>query len=94
MANESNESRYDQTRRQFEAFSPEERTRFLIEATASTLAQGIESVGRTLAHGLQDTVRRARQRSGGDGSKPGPAEPETSQRQQPRNGRSASPDDA
>jgi hypothetical protein len=95
MADDSSTSRYDQTRHQFDDLEPEEQARFLIEATATTLAQGIERVGRALAHGLQDTVRQARRRSSsGPKTGPGAAEPETAQRQRPRNGSSSASDDA
>lgn len=93
MPDDSKDSRYDETRRQFDDLAPEEQARFLLEATAATLADGIEHVGRTLAEGLQDTLRQARRRTRETPSAgPGAAEPETSQRQRPRNGASASDD--
>ncbi|MFP4227254.1 MAG: hypothetical protein ACLFTE_00330 [Salinivenus sp.] len=89
MADDPKESQYNQTRRQFEELGPEERARFLIEATASTIAQGIETMGRTLAHGLQEAVRQEGPHSDeASAAGPGPAEPETSQRQRPRGGSS------
>lgn len=89
MPDDSSRSEYNQTRQRFEDLEPEEQARFLIEATATTLAQGIERVGRMLAHGLQDTVREARRRSSaGSKTGPGAAEPETAQRRRPRNGSS------
>lgn len=94
MADDSQTSSYDQTRRQFDDLTPDEQAQFLIEATASTLAHGIERVGKVLARGLQDTVRRAQQQSpAGSASGPGAAEPETAQRQRPRDGASKPPSD-
>jgi len=87
MAADEQQSRYDETRRQFDEMGPEDQARFLVEATASALAHGIERAGRALADGLEDAVRRARRRSAErshDG--PGAAEPETAQRQHPRTG--------
>jgi hypothetical protein len=81
-------SRYDEARRTFDELNVEEQASFLVEATASTLARGVLQVGETLAEGLEDVLRQARKRSspGSTGKRPGPAEPETSQRQAPRNG--------
>ena len=91
MADDTHRSSYDQTRRQFDDLTPDKQAQFLIEATASTLAHGIERVGKVLARGLQDTVRRAQQQSpAGSGAGPGAAEPETAQRQRPRDGTSTS----
>ena len=75
---------YEETRHRFDELEVEEQAQFLIEASASALARGIEQAGKVLADGLQDAVRRpcgsscASQDSG-----PGPAEPETAQRQAP-----------
>ncbi len=82
------ESRYDEARRNFDELDVEKQTRFLIEATASTLARGVLEVGETLAHGLEDIMRQAKGPSshGSTGKRPGAAEPETAQRQAPRNG--------
>jgi hypothetical protein len=84
--------RYNEARRRFDALDLEARTRFLVEATASTLAQGVLHVGRALADRLEDLLR-----GGGRGpemSRPGPgaAEPETAQRQAPRGGTSPARD--
>ena len=74
---------YDRMRRDFEDLEVEKRARFLIEASASTLAKGLEEVGRVLADGLEDVMGKAERQpaSGSDPSGPGPAEPETAQRQ-------------
>lgn len=86
MARDPNK-RYSDTRRQFEELDLEQQASFLVEATASTLARGVTQVGEVLADGLEDILRRSRKgsrRAGREG--PGPAEPETAQRQAPRNG--------
>jgi hypothetical protein len=78
---------YDQARHRFDELDLEGQTRFLIEASASTLARGLECVGQTLADELGDMMRpngRPSARSGDAG--PGAAEPETSHRRAPRNG--------
>lgn len=88
MAEEERRTRYDEARRNFDDLSVEERTRFLVEATASTIAQGLLQAGEALADGLEDVIRQARQRSAHRSQPhgPGAAEPETAQRQAPRNG--------
>jgi hypothetical protein len=80
--------RYDEARRTFDDLDVEERARFLIEATASTLAHGLLRAGEALADGLEDAIRQAQKRSRRSKGKrgPGAAEPETAQRQAPRNG--------
>ncbi len=94
MADDSPKSRYNQARRQFDDLAPDEQAQFLIEATASTLAHGIERVGKVLARGLQDTVRRAQKQSAsGSATGPGAAEPETAQRRRPRDGSARPTDD-
>ncbi len=85
----SSSEQYDQTRRDFESMRLEEQATFLVEATVSTLARGIEEAGHALAEGLDDVFKQARHRgqpsSDADpGTGPGPAEPETSQRQAPK----------
>lgn len=75
---------YDQVRRNFEELEIEKRTRFLIEASASTLAKGLEQVGHVLAEGLEDVMRQGRRsRTRSEEAGPGAAEPETAQRQAP-----------
>jgi NCAIR mutase (PurE)-related protein len=73
---------YDQVRHNFEDLEIEERARFLIEASASTLAKGVEQVGHVLAEGLEDVIRHERRsETRAEESGPGAAEPETAQRQ-------------
>jgi len=81
---------YDQTRRDFEELEVEEQARFLIEASASTLAEGLERVGRILADELEEVMGRPDRSSAASGETgPGAAEPETAQRQAPQNGSSS-----
>lgn len=85
------QDRYNEARSRFEELDVDERASFLVEATASTLARGLEEAGRALAGSLQNLARQARTsspRSQKSSSGPGPAEPETAQRQTPRNGAS------
>ncbi|MFB6098770.1 MAG: hypothetical protein ABEK84_06620 [Salinibacter sp.] len=81
---------YERVRRDFEELEIETRARFLIEASASTLAKGLEEVGRVLAEGIEDTVRRANRSSERTAPhEPGAAEPETAQQQAPKSGTSS-----
>jgi len=85
---DSHDSRYREARRHFDELEIEEQSRFLIEATASTLADGVVQAGALLADGIEDALRRARRASGRSPGRqqPGAAEPETAQRQRPRSG--------
>lgn len=86
----STDESYDRMRRDFEDLQVEKQTRFLIEASASTLAKGVEAVGEALADGLEDVMsRRPRHDAGAETTRPGPAEPETAQRQAPSSESSA-----
>lgn len=82
------DAQYEQTRRRFDELDVEAQSRFLVEAAASTLARGVVQVGEMLAEGVEDVLRRTRRpgASGPAGTRPGAAEPETSQRRQPRSG--------
>jgi hypothetical protein len=77
---------YEQTRRRFDDLEMEEQAQFLIEASASALARGVEQAGIMLANGLRDAMHRPHRSSGASESGPGAAEPETSQRQAPKGG--------
>ncbi len=78
----ASENSYEQLRRAFDELDVEKRARFLIEASASTLAAGLEQVGHVLAHGLEDVMHEGPRSSGSSSDTgPGPAEPETAQRQ-------------
>ena len=77
---------YRRTRDAFDRMNVEEQASFLVEATASMLARGVEEVGRTLADGLDDLFRaRGKTSSSSEKGKkgPGPAEPETAQQRRP-----------
>jgi len=78
--------RYDQAREHFDELDVEEQARFLVEATATTLAWGVRRAGAVLADGLEDVLRRTRGEATSSDRGPGAAEPETSQRQSPRSG--------
>ena len=80
---------YDRMRRDFEELDVEKQAQFLIEASASTLASGIEEMGQVLAEGLGDVMHRPDPSSDAPESGPGAAEPETAQRQAPKNGSSS-----
>lgn len=91
-ADEHSHDRYDEARSRFEELDVEEQASFLVEATASTLARGLEEAGQTLACSLQALARQARTssaRSHKPSGQPGAAEPETAQRQSPHNGASS-----
>lgn len=93
---EDSRNPYDEARRNFDDLNAEERARFLVEATASTLARGMLQAGELLADGLEDVIRQAGRRSGhrSENRGPGPAEPETAQRRAPRNGARDSEDES
>ena len=89
---------FHRAHRDFEALQIDEQAQFLIQASASTLARGIEQAGKVLAAGLGETMHRAcasttphkdtphkdtPHKDTPDGGGPGPAEPETAQRQAP-----------
>jgi hypothetical protein len=89
---------YRRTRDAFNEMNVEEQASFLVEATASMLARGVEEAGRAVAEGLDDLFRSKTNRSktkstasprrGKQG--PGPAEPETAQQRRPHGGPSRS----
>ncbi|MFB6247086.1 MAG: hypothetical protein ABEL97_00785 [Salinibacter sp.] len=85
---DARDRQYEQTRRRFDELDVEAQSRFLVEAAASTLAQGVVQAGSALAEGLEDALRRARRHdpSASSGPGPGAAEPETAHRRQPRSG--------
>ena len=80
----STDDPFRQVRHDFQDLDIEQQAQFLIEASASTLARSIEQAGQMLAKGLGDAMHRACDASGPAGEGPGPAEPETAQRQAPR----------
>lgn len=77
------DSQYDETRKNFEQLEVEEQASFLVEATATTIARGVLQAGEALSSGIEEVLRRRRSTSSHG---PGAAEPETSQRRNPRSG--------
>lgn len=80
---------YRRTRDTFNEMKLEDQATFLVEATASLLARGIEETGRAVADGIDELFRPKARRTSRDapGARgPGPAEPETSQQRRPRGG--------
>lgn len=91
-AEDRQHDRYREARSRFDELDVEEQASFLVEATASTLAHGLEEAGRALAGSLQELARQARKSSTqarSSSTRPGAAEPETAQRQTPHNGTSS-----
>lgn len=84
---------YREARRRFDDLDVEQRARFLLEASVSTIAHGLEWAGQQLADSLDETVHQSKggRSEAADEADPGPAQPETAQRQTPRNG--SSPDE-
>jgi hypothetical protein len=73
------EDAYEQARHGFDALRLEERAAFLVEATVSTLAEGLDAAGRALAHELNRSARHrgaASSREGPAGKDAGKASPE------------------
>ncbi len=54
--------RYEEVREAFVRLRLEEKARFLIEATAATLADGIEAAGALLARGLERCLEVCQQK--------------------------------
>lgn len=86
----SSHDEYRRTRDSFNEMNVEEQATFLVEATASMLARGVEEAGRVVADGLSDIFRprKQRKRRGKGAHGPGPAEPETAQQRRPHGGTS------
>ena len=79
---------YDRTRRQFDDLRLEDKAVFLVEATAGTLARGLEEAGHAVADSLDGLFRRPGGRAEKRGpsrrtssSHPGAAEPPTGSQQ-------------
>jgi len=78
-------SRYERTKQEFGDMSVEEQASFLIEASATALARGLEHAGRRVAEEMESMFGERRHRSSGrEDARPGAAEPETSQRKASR----------
>lgn len=81
----SSDDHYEQTRRNFDELESEERVRFLLEASVSTIAKGLEQAGQILSDSLEQAMQSHQSsRASGSSNRPGAAEPETAQRQTPR----------
>lgn len=86
---------YRRTRDAFDQMKTDDQATFLVQATASLVARGVEEIGRMVAGGLDDLFEgRAAPSSSQSGSKhgPGPAQPETAQQRRPRSGRPGTSD--
>lgn len=81
---------YRRTRDTFDDLPLEDQATFLVEATASLLAHGLEEAGRAVADGLDDLFRtsKSHEQEADSTTGPGPAEPETAQQRRPRGGSS------
>lgn len=79
---------YQRTRDTFNDMKLEDQATFLVEATATLLARGIEEAGRVMADGIDEIFRprTARKQRSSASEGPGPAEPETAQQRRPRGG--------
>ncbi len=86
----SSHDAYRRTRDTFNEMNIEQQATFLVEATASMVACGVEEAGRVVADGLSDIFRPRQQtkRRGKGPHGPGPAEPETAQQRRPHGGTS------
>ena len=87
---ETHRKRYHQAREAFDELKIEDRAIFLLEATVTTVARGVEEAGRALAdeldrffHGFRAERAEPSEPSRG-AAKPGPAEPPTSAQTAPR----------
>ncbi|NBB73225.1 MAG: hypothetical protein GVY35_06025 [Bacteroidetes bacterium] len=86
----SSHDEYRRTRDTFNKMNVEQQATFLVEATASMVARGVEEAGRAVADGLSDVfgARKQAKRRSEPRRGPGPAEPETAQQRRPRGGTS------
>ncbi len=78
---QSDREAYERTRRDFDEMRLEDKAIFLVEATASTLARGIEEASRAAADELDDLFHRKTRKKDKKRGGPGAAEPETAQQQ-------------
>lgn len=77
---------YDEARRAFENMEIEDRTIFLVEAAATTVARGVQEVGRIVADELGRTFGGGRPHpphEPAEPGRPGAAEPSTGSQQAP-----------
>lgn len=84
---ETHRKRYHQAREAFDDLKIEDRAVFLLEATVSTVARGVEEAGRALADEFDRffrTCREERAETPRSAAAPGPAEPPTAKQTAPR----------
>lgn len=94
MNTESERTSYEKARRSFEELEVEEQASFVVEAATATVAKGLLRVGETLAEGVEDVVREARQRRADEASSTGPSGAASETAQEPSGNGSRSSDDA
>lgn len=92
MSTESERTRYENARRSFEELEVEEQASFVVEAATATVAKGLLRAGETLAEGLEDVIREARQSHADKASSTGPNGAESEET--PSDSGSRSSDDA
>jgi hypothetical protein len=80
-ADSESEGRYRHTREAFHELPLEQQARFLIEATASTMARGLEVVARSVADDMEEAFRSAE-----------PTEEEAAEDEEPAHASATSPD--
>ena len=97
---DAHSKQYRQAREAFDDLKIEDRAVFLLEATVSTVARGIEDAGRALANELDrmfSTFRQegpeAPQSAASASPGPGPAEPPTANQTAPRTRKKKRPSD-
>ena len=88
---DAHSKQYRQAREAFDGLKIEDRAVFLLEATVSTVARGVEEAGRVLANELDRMFsafhsegERGPETSSRSASSPGPAEPPTAEQTAPR----------
>ncbi|MGI9174782.1 MAG: hypothetical protein ACR2GR_05645 [Rhodothermales bacterium] len=93
---DAHSKQYRQAREAFDHLKIEDRAVFLLEATVSTVARGVEDAGRVLANEL-DRMFSAFRQEGPEASRsaasPGPAEPPTAKKTAPRTRKKKRPSD-
>jgi hypothetical protein len=57
MAEQTHSEQYERVRRDFEGMNVQDRAVFLLEATVSTIARGVEQAGRVLADEMDKAFR-------------------------------------
>ena len=84
---DAHSKQYHQAREAFDDLKIEDRAVFLLEATVSTVARGVEEAGRILADELDrlfSSFRKEEPEASRGTASPGPAEPPTAEQVAPR----------